>query len=137
MPSMVLAAGQLDAIVLQVGQHLDLCFVVVRRLFECGQLFAVELESHGQFHGQGVDRLVVDAEFVVQMRAGGPARGAHIAYYLALRDLVAFLEAFGKPALMGVGGGVVMRVRSEEGRWGKGCVSTFRSGWWPDHKKKH
>src|SRR3546814_13218905 len=30
----------------------------------------------------------------------------------------------------------VAHVRSEERRVGKECVSTCRSGWWTDHKKK-
>src|SRR3546814_14685312 len=43
----------------------------------------------------------------------------------------AILEAIGPPLR-----GMLWIVRSEERRVGKECVSTFRSRWAPDHKKK-
>src|SRR3546814_15102983 len=35
-----------------------------------------------------------------------------------------------------LGAGLPLSVRSEERRVGKGCVSTCRSRWWPNHLKK-
>src|SRR3546814_11179696 len=36
----------------------------------------------------------------------------------------------------GLGLPLAVRIRSEERRVGKECVSTFRSRWWPDRYKK-
>src|SRR5690606_89326 len=63
---------------------------------------------------QRVDRAVVDAEFVKQVRAGRPAGRTHIADQLALLDVVAFFQALGETALVGVQRGVLAEILQDD-----------------------
>src|SRR5690606_8504255 len=99
---------------LEFRQQGDLLLVGQHGFLELAGLGGVQRAADRQVGRQGVDRLVVDAEFVVQVRPGGPAGGAHVADELALRDLGAALDARGDAALVGVDGGVLAEVLDDD-----------------------
>src|SRR5690606_6084171 len=70
---------------------------------------------HGEVDGKRIDRLVVHAELVVQVRPGGPAGGTDVADVVALADLHALLDALGKALLVGIEGSDVVVVFDDDG----------------------
>src|SRR5690606_38778646 len=78
------------------AQPIDMVAVLRRDLIKLLTFLGIEGASHGRVHRERVPRLVRHTEFVVQMRPGGPAGGAHTTDQVALRHLHAFLDALGE-----------------------------------------
>src|SRR5690606_7667862 len=110
-----LAFRHLRGLALECRQEVNVFLVLGHGLLKGLALRLVQYASHGQVHRQGVDGLLVDAEFVMQMRSGRPAGGADVADKLALADGVAFLQACGKSALVRIQRGVATMVLQDDG----------------------
>ncbi len=85
---------------------------------------ALELAAARNGHLHGVDRLVVEANLVMKMGAGGPAGRANIADDLALVDFGAGCNVFGEAAHVGVKGLIAIGVLEPDHvaiscRWGR------------------
>src|SRR5690606_32135196 len=71
--------------------------------------------GYRQINRQGVDRLVVDPELVMQVRPCGPAGRTDVADVVALANLHALLDSFGEAFLVSVKSGDVVLVRNDDG----------------------
>src|SRR3546814_14070601 len=97
-----------------------------------GKLARITLKSSklGNVFDHGID--LVHPPFWYWAWAAGLQNGPHALSEPTLLLMLAVIVA-GYVLQRGIEG---IALRSEERRGGKGCVSTFRSWWSPDHKKK-
>src|SRR5690606_32593648 len=84
------------------AQQLNMVAVLCKHGVELLALGGAQCTGNGQVDGKRVHCLVVHPELVVQMRARGPASGAHVTDVIALPDFHALFYAFGKAFLVGV-----------------------------------
>src|SRR5690606_13355056 len=84
-------------------------------LLELLPLFAIEAAGDGEVNRERIDGFVFYAEFVMEVRPGGPSGGAHIPDVRALRNFDTLFNAFGKALLVGIKGGDVVVVFKNDG----------------------
>src|SRR5690554_92432 len=84
------------------SKQLNVIAVLCHNRIKLLAVVGAERAGYRKIDRQRVDRFVVDAEFVMQVRPCRPACRADVANVITLADLDAFLDAFGEAFLVSV-----------------------------------